>query len=171
MRSCASYLPTRGELALHMMHATATVQANFDYASEADMVAKMRTALGVSPIVSALFANSRCRGKPERLDVAARAHLAPRGPGPLRPAALRVRAGLRLPRATSSGRSTCRCSSCCATARYLPSDGMTFRRFWPRAHGEPATLQDWDRHLTTLFPEVRLKQSSRCAAPTPCRPG
>jgi glutamate--cysteine ligase len=52
------YLPTRGALALEMMFATATVQANFDFADEADMVQKMRMAAAVSPIVSAVFANS-----------------------------------------------------------------------------------------------------------------
>jgi glutamate--cysteine ligase len=57
-RIMRSYLPRRGSLALEMMHATATVQANFDFESEADMVAKLRTALVVSPIVSAIFANS-----------------------------------------------------------------------------------------------------------------
>ena len=57
-RIMRSYLPRRGSLALEMMHATATVQANFDFESEADMVAKLRMALGVSPIVSAIFANS-----------------------------------------------------------------------------------------------------------------
>ena len=51
-------LPARGQLALEMMYATATVQANFDYADEADMVTKMRVATGVSPVVSAIFANS-----------------------------------------------------------------------------------------------------------------
>ena len=52
------YLPTRARLPLHMMHLTATVQANFDFESEADMVRKLRTAMGITPIVSALFANS-----------------------------------------------------------------------------------------------------------------
>jgi glutamate--cysteine ligase len=45
------------------------------------------------------------------------------------------------------------------SGRYLPSDGMTFRRFLAEGHAlGPATLQDWNLHLTTLFPEVRLKQ-------------
>jgi glutamate--cysteine ligase len=43
--------------------------------------------------------------------------------------------------------------------RYLPGEGRTFRRFLLEGHAEgPATLQDWNLHLTTLFPEVRLKQ-------------
>ena len=60
-----SYLPTRGHLAMDMMHLTCTVQANFDFSDEADMVAKLRTATAISPIVSALFANSAIHlGKP-----------------------------------------------------------------------------------------------------------
>src|SRR5690606_6695728 len=57
-RIMRSYLPARGDLALDMMHATASVQVSLDYADEADLVSKMRTALAVTPIVSALFANS-----------------------------------------------------------------------------------------------------------------
>ena len=47
-----NYLPTRGGLGLDMMHATATVQANFDFASEADMIEKMRAALLATPVIS-----------------------------------------------------------------------------------------------------------------------
>jgi glutamate--cysteine ligase len=64
-RIMREYLPSRGPLALDMMFTTATVQANFDYASEADMVEKLRMAMGISPIVSAIFANSSLsEGKP-----------------------------------------------------------------------------------------------------------
>ena len=52
------YLPPRGALALDMMHASATVQANFDFSDEADMATKLRTAMGCTAIVSAIFANS-----------------------------------------------------------------------------------------------------------------
>ena len=92
------YLPTRGELSMHMMHLTATVQANFDYANEADMVAKCRMALGATPIVSAIFANSSLyEGKPVRLRLAAPPHLALHRSRSLGHPALRVRGGLRLP--------------------------------------------------------------------------
>ena len=56
------YLPTRGHLALTMMHLTATVQANYDYSDPSDMAEKMRMALGVSPIISAIYANSSLSG-------------------------------------------------------------------------------------------------------------
>ena len=53
-----SYLPSRGELALDMMHATASLQVSFDWSDEADMIAAMRASLAVTPIVTACFANS-----------------------------------------------------------------------------------------------------------------
>jgi glutamate--cysteine ligase len=70
-----SYLPAKGELAMHMMHLTATVQANLDYASEEDMARKMRTAMGITSIVSAMFANSALHlGKPSGF-VSRRVHI------------------------------------------------------------------------------------------------
>ena len=52
------YLPTRGSLALDMMLRTSTVQANYDYDSEADAMLKMRVALKLSPLTTAMFARS-----------------------------------------------------------------------------------------------------------------
>jgi glutamate--cysteine ligase len=52
------YLPTRGSMALDMMQRTATVQANMDYENEADAMRKLRVSLRISPIVTAMFANS-----------------------------------------------------------------------------------------------------------------
>ena len=153
------YLPTRGELALEMMHLTATVQANFDWLDEPDMVAKVRMAFGVSPIVSAIFANSSiAAGKPSGF-VSRRLHIW-RFTDPDRcgtppfvfdggfgyerwvqwaldvPMFFVVRDG-----------------------RYVPARGTTFRQFLERGfEGHRATIGDFERHLTTLFPEVRLKR-------------
>ena len=52
------YLPGQGDLALHMMHQTCTVQANFDFADDGDAMRKLRCALHLQPLVYALFANS-----------------------------------------------------------------------------------------------------------------
>jgi glutamate--cysteine ligase len=153
------YLPAHGELAMHMMHLTATVQANLDYASEADMVAKMRTAMGVSPLVSALFANSSLYlGKPSGF-ISRRVHIW-RHVDP-------DRCGM-LPFVFEPGFGYERYVEWALDVpmffvlrdgRYLPGEGRTFRRFLAEGHAEgPATLQDWNLHLTTLFPEVRLKQ-------------
>jgi glutamate--cysteine ligase len=153
------YLPARGELALHMMHLSATVQANFDYASEADMAAKLRTAMGVSPLVSALFANSALHlGKPSGF-VSRRVHIW-RHVDP-------DRCGM-LPFVFEPGFGYERYVEWALDVpmffvlhegEYRPARGRSFRRYLAEGHeGKRATLQDWNLHLTTLFPEVRLKQ-------------
>jgi glutamate--cysteine ligase len=154
-----SYLPRRGELAMHMMHLTATVQANFDYADEADMVAKLRTALGVTPVVSAIFANSSIfEGKVSGF-VSRRLHIW-RHTDP-------DRCGIP-PFVFEDGFGYERWVEWALDVpmffvvrdgRYRAADGMTFRSFLARGfHGERATIGDFDRHLTTLFPDVRLKR-------------
>ena len=154
-----SYLPTRGELALHMMNLSATVQANFDYESEADMAAKLRMAMGVSPIVSALFANSALYlGKPSGY-ISRRVHIW-RHVDP-------DRCGM-LPFVFEPGLSYAKYVEWALDVPmffvlhdgdYRPVQGLSFRRYLAEGHeGKRATLQDWNLHLTTLFPEVRLKQ-------------
>jgi glutamate--cysteine ligase len=154
-----AYLPTRGELALHMMHLTATVQANLDFASEADMVRKMRTAMAVTPIVSAMFANSSLYlGKPSGF-ITRREHIW-RHTDP-------DRCGL-LPFVFEEGFGYERYAEWALDVpmffivrdeRYLPAHTVTFRQFMSSGfEGHRPTLADWDLHLTTLFPEVRLKR-------------
>ncbi len=154
-----SYLPTRGELSQHMMHLTATVQANLDFEDEADMVSKLRTASSITPIVSALFANSSLAlGKPSgfvsrRLDIW-------RDTDP-------DRCGL-LPFVFEEGFGYERYVEWALDVpmfflvrdgQYRPAGGTTFRSFLDRGlDGERPTLDDWELHLTTLFPEVRLKR-------------
>jgi len=154
-----SYLPTRGEMALQMMHLTATVQANFDFSSEADMVQKMRTALTVTPIVSAIFANSSL-GEGKANGFAARRLQIWRHTDP-------DRCGV-LPFAFEAGFGYERYVQWALDVpmffivrdgRYLAANGKSFREFLARGlDGHTAILDDWAIHLTTLFPEVRLKQ-------------
>jgi len=154
-----SYLPAKGELAMEMMHLTATVQANFDYADEADMALKLRTAMGVSPIVSALFANSSLAGGKPSGFVSRRMHIW-RHTDP-------DRCGL-LPFVFDRDFGYADYAAWAADVpmffvlrqgRYRPAGAMSFRRFLAEGlEGERATLDDWERHLTTLFPEVRLKR-------------
>jgi glutamate--cysteine ligase len=157
-RIMRSYLPRHGSLALEMMFATATVQANFDFADEADMAAKMRTAMGLSPIVSAIFANSSLsEGKPNGF-VSKRLHVW-QNTDP-------DRTGL-LPFVFEPDFGYRRYVEWALDApmflvmrggRYRPAHGMTFRQLLRDGfEGAPATFDDFDRHLTTLFPEVRLK--------------
>ena len=158
-RNMREYLPTRGSMPLVMMFATATVQANFDFESEADMVEKMRVATSASPVVSAIFANSSVSEGAANGFVSRRLeawhHTDPDRTGLLAmvfepdfgfrryidwalgvPMFFIVRDGV-----------------------YRPAGGRTFREFLTGGHGElRPTLADFDRHLTTLFPDVRLKR-------------
>lgn len=154
-----AYLPTRGALALEMMHATATVQANFDYADEADMIDKMRTALVVTPIVSALFANSSISAGKENGYMSRRLVIW-RDTDP-------DRCGL-IPFVFDPDFGYRRYAEWALDiplffvvrdGRYHAGDGTTFRDFMQRGfQGFRPTLKDWDTHLTTLFPDVRLKR-------------
>ena len=87
------YLPTRGEHGLDMMRRTATVQANFDYTDEEDAMRKLRVSLRLSPLVTAMFANSPFyEGAPLRRAQLPRQGLAQRRPRPAGPAPRRARA-------------------------------------------------------------------------------
>jgi glutamate--cysteine ligase len=157
-RIMRSYLPRRGPLALDMMHATATVQANFDFESEADMVAKLRMALAVSPIVSAIFANSALSEGKANGYVSRRMHIwhhtDPDRTG-LLPFAFEPGFGYR---AYVEWALDVPMFFVVRDGRYQAADGISFRRFMAEGwRGARATLDDWSRHLTTLFPEVRLK--------------
>jgi glutamate--cysteine ligase len=154
------YLPTRGSMALDMMRRTCTVQANIDYESEADALHKIRVALALSPIVTAMFANSPLM---EGRITGERTHRA------------RVwlntdpdRSGL-LPFAWHE---TARFEDYVQWALDVPmfmvkrgskairNTGQTFRAFMRDGfQGTTATLTDWVTHLGTLFPEVRLKKT------------
>jgi glutamate--cysteine ligase len=154
-----AYLPTRGALALDMMHATATVQANYDYADEADMVAKLRVGLLASPLVSALFANSSLSGGKENGYVSKRLAVW-RDTDPDRCGGL--------PFAFDPDFGYARYAEWALDVpmffvvrdgTYHAAEGTTFRQFLERGwRGWRPTLGDWDTHLTTLFPDVRLKK-------------
>ncbi|MFP6656451.1 MAG: glutamate--cysteine ligase [Myxococcota bacterium] len=154
-----AYLPTRGDLALDMMHATATVQANFDYQDEADMVSKMRTALLATPIISALFANSSISNGRENGFMSKRLMIW-RDTDP-------DRCGL-IPFVFDPDFGYQRYLSWALDipiffvvrdGEYHAGDGVTFRQFMDQGwRGFRPTMADWDTHLTTLFPDVRLKR-------------
>jgi glutamate--cysteine ligase len=153
------YLPRRGRLALEMMKRTATVQANLDFSDEADAVSKMRMAFGVTSLVTALYASSPISdGKPNGwqsyraavwLDMDEdRCGLLPFAFEPGFGFAHYVEWALDVPMFFVVRRGV-----------YNPVGGMTFRRFVEEGwQGERATMRDWEIHLSTLFPEVRLKR-------------
>jgi glutamate--cysteine ligase len=157
-----AYFPRHGRssrLAHHMMKMTATVQANFDYESEPDAVDKIRTAYGVSSIVTALYAASPfAQGRPTgyksfRAAIwletdEARCGLLPFVFEPSFCFRDYVEWALDVPM-----------FFVVRGAQYLPVQAMTFRRFIAEGfEGTTATMRDWEVHLSTLFPEVRLKR-------------
>jgi glutamate--cysteine ligase len=166
----APYMAKVGKLGLRMMMQTATVQANFDYADEADAMHKMRTAMGLTPIVSAMFANSSIAEGRLTGYMTLRGHIwTDTDP---------ARTGL-LPFLFSESAGFDEYIRWALDApmyfvirdgRYVDLSGLPFRRFLARGHDVlRATAGDWTLHLTTLFPEVRLKTylEARCADSQP----
>jgi glutamate--cysteine ligase len=154
------YLPTRGSLALDMMLRTCTVQANFDYASERDAMRKLLLSLKLAPLTTAMFANSpwyegqRFGGTSYRakvwLDVDPdRSGLVPRVWKKDATYADYVEWALDAPMFLVK-----------REGRPIKNTGQTFRSFWKDGYeGHRALLSDWQMHLNTLFPEVRLKKT------------
>lgn len=154
----APYMPKVGTLGLRMMKQTATVQTNLDYESEADAMQKMRVATGLGPILNALFANSPITdGKPNGY-LSYRGHIwtdTDNARSGILPFVFEPRAGfvdyvewaLDVPMYfVKRGKD------------YVDLTGIPFRRFWKEgANGLRATVGDFALHLSTLFPEVRLK--------------
>jgi glutamate--cysteine ligase len=157
-----AYMPKVGGLGLDMMFRTCTVQVNLDFASEADMVKKFRTSLALQPVATALYANSPfVEGKPSGL-LSSRANVwtdtdADRtglldfvfDEGFGFEAYVRYAVNVPMYFAKREG-------------RYVDLSGRSFRRFidgeLDELPGDRATMTDWSDHLTTIFPEVRLKQ-------------
>ena len=153
------YLPHQGELALHMMHATATIQSNLDYASEADAMRKLRAALYVQPVVMAMFANSFVLDDQLRPGSCARStiwlntdpdrYLYPaewlKEDTPIRSY---VDWALHVPMFFIA-----------RDGAYLDCAGLPFVQFIREGfQGHRATMGDFELHLSTLFPDARLKQ-------------
>lgn len=147
-----------GTLGRRMMAQTATVQCNFDYSDEADASKKMRVSLALGPVLVAVSANSPIvDGRPTGFQ-SYRAHIwtdtdADRC-GTL-PFALRSGS---LFRAYTEYALDVPMYFLWRQGAYREVGGITFRRYLEHGfEGEQATIADWTLHLTTLFPEVRLK--------------
>ena len=154
------YLPTRGQYGLDMMRRTATVQANFDYSSEEGAMRALRVSLRLSPLVTAMFANSPFYegklfgGRSYRARVWLSVDPDRQG---LLPSVLAggtrfldyVEWALDAPMYMVK-----------RGADVLPNTGQSFRSFWRHGfHGQFPTMADWETHLNTIFPEVRLKRT------------
>ena len=156
-----AYMPKVGRYGLDMMYRTCTVQTNLDFASEADMVKKLRVSLALQPVATALFANSPfTEGKPN-------------GFLSFRSEVWRdtdnARSGM-LPFAFEDGMGFERYVDYALDVPmyfvkrddYIDVSGMSFRDLMDgKLPGHPelrATLSDWVNHVSTIFPEVRLKR-------------
>ena len=161
-RIMREYMPKKGNLGLDMMVRTCTVQVNLDFESEADMVKKYRVGIALQPIATALFANSPfVEGKPSGY-YSYRSHIwEDTDPD---------RCGI-LPFVFEDGMGFERYVDYVLDVpmyfvyrdgKYLDASGLSFRDFLDGKlsilPGETPTMSDWTDHMTTLFPEVRLKR-------------
>ena len=156
------YMPTVGSRGLDMMYRTATVQVNLDFGSEADMVKKLRVSLALQPIATALFASSPfTEGRPNGFQS--------RRSEVWRDTDKR-RTGM-LPFVFEPGMGYERYVEYALDVpmyfvyrdgNYIDVAGASFRDFLAGRlkgfEGQRPTADDWSDHLTTLFPEVRLKR-------------
>ncbi|MBA2921151.1 glutamate--cysteine ligase [Sphingomonas sp. MAH-20] len=155
------HMPRVGTLGLDMMLRTCTIQVNLDYSSEADMVKKFRVGLALQPLATALFANSPfTEGKPNGF-LSYRSHIwSDTDP---------ARTGM-LPFVFEEGFGYERYADYALDVpmyfvfrdgKYIDAAGQSFRDFLkgelPALPGEKPRLSDWSDHLSTAFPEVRLK--------------
>ena len=158
-RIMGPYMLKVGTLGQRMMKQTATVQANIDYADEKDAMAKFRTGMGLAPVLISMFANSPiCDGelngyRSYREHIwtdtdRSRAGLLKFAFAPEASFAHYVEYALDVPMYFIIRKKD-----------YIDMTGMTFRQFLQYGYnGERATVEDWGDHLTTLFPETRIKR-------------
>ncbi len=158
-RIMGPYMLKVGTLGQRMMKQTATVQANIDFSDERDAMAKFRTCMGLTPLIIAMFANS-----------------------PISDGALNGYRSFREHIWTDTDKSRCGLLKFAfapdvsfahyveyaldvpmyfiiRSGDYIDMTGIPFRHFLARGHqGHYATIEDWSTHLTTLFPETRIKR-------------
>jgi glutamate--cysteine ligase len=161
-RIMTDYMPKVGTRGLDMMYRTATAQANLDFASEPDMVAKLRVGLALQPVMTALFANSPFTDGAPNGYLSARSEIWRHTDA--------ARSGM-LPFAFEPGMGFERYVDYALDVPmyfvkrgdvYHDVAGASFRDLLSgkleKLPGERATISDWANHLSTIFPEVRLKR-------------
>jgi len=158
----APFMDKVGTLGTSMMFRSCTVQSNLDFGGEADMVKKLRVSLALQPVVTALFANSPFVDGVQSGFLSFRSHIWLNTDA--------ARTGM-LPFAFEDGMGFERYVDyaldvpmyfAIRNKRYLNLSGESFRDFLDgrlsALPGEKPTIKDWEDHLSTLFPEVRVKQ-------------
>jgi len=161
-RIMSRYMPRVGTRGLDMMFRTATAQTNFDFSDEADMVAKLRAGLALQPVITALFANSPFTDGALNGLLSARSEIWRHTDG--------ARTGM-LPFAFEPGMGFERYVDYALDVPlyFVKRDGIyhevagaSFRDLLAgrlkALPGERATVSDWANHLSTIFPEVRVKR-------------
>ena len=161
-RIMKAYMPKVGAYGLDMMFRTCTVQTNLDFASEADMVKKLRVSLALQPVGTALFANSPFTEGKANGFLSFRSEIWRNTDD--------ARSGM-LPFAFEDGMGYERYVDYALDVpmyfikrgdSYIDVSGSSFRDLFAGKHpavpGEHATLSDWANHISTIFPEVRLKR-------------
>ena len=157
-----NYMPKVGRLGREMMKRTCTVQTNLDFSSEADMVKKFRVSLALQPVATALFANSPFSEGRTNGFLSYRSHIwADLDPD---------RTGM-LPFVFEEGFGFERYADYALDVpmyfvrrggRYIDVAGQSFRDFMagklPGLPGQRPAMADFEDHLSTIFPEVRLKR-------------
>jgi glutamate--cysteine ligase len=157
-----NYMPKVGKLGLDMMYRTCTVQTNLDFSSEADMVKKMRVGLALQPVATALFANSPFTEGKQNGFLSFRSEIWRDTDN--------ARAGM-LPWVFEPGMGFARYVDYALGVpmyfikrgdKYIDVAGESFRDLLAgklKSHpGERASISDWANHISTIFPEVRLKR-------------
>jgi glutamate--cysteine ligase len=167
------YMPTRGQLGTWMMTRTATVQVNLDFTSETDMINKWRVSLAVQPIISGLFANSPYTYQGQNVPDfrqriwqdtdSDRCGFLPFVFEDTMGFAAYVEYMLDVPMYFVYRQGV-----------YIDALGQSFRDFMrgqlSAMPGVYATIEDWHQHLTTAFPEVRLKRYLELRSADVCPP-
>ena len=156
-----NYMPKKGSLGLDMMFRSTTIQVNLDYSSEADMIKKFKVSLALQPIATALFSNSPfLNGKLNGYN-SYRSHIWTDTDSD--------RTGF-LPFVFEGEMSYEKYVDYALKVpmyfiyrdgNYIDVSGLSFENFLEGSlaelPGEKPTIFDWENHLTTIFPEVRLK--------------
>ncbi|MGL4825650.1 MAG: glutamate--cysteine ligase [Alphaproteobacteria bacterium] len=170
-----SYMPQQGTLGLWMMHQTCTTQLSFDFATERDMVQKMRLGLLLQPLVTALFANSPfCEGKLNGYE-SYRAHIwAQTDPHRCGTLPFVFEAGMGFERYVDYALDVPMYFLYREGVYHPVQESLTFRQFMENPKKAPLPteplLSDWQLHLTTLFPDVRLKNVIEMRGADSCSP-
>ena len=156
-----NHMPRVGNLGLDMMLRTCTIQTNLDYASEADMALKFRVSMALQPLATALFANSPFTQKAPNGFKSFRSHIWT-DTDPARTGTLPFvfEDGFGFERYTDYALNV-PMYFVYRDGKYIDAAGLSFRDFLAGRlavlPGEKPTVADWKDHLSTAFPEVRMK--------------